>query len=117
MPSGIHMQVAIIHWQQQVIQGLELCFTMDLGIQENSLTYGEYESITNNNIYQSYHFLVAAKRAINNSVSDIEVQFFGYSNRTTTNAASSKFTFFIFIFQSHSIIRVARMIKECELKR
>ncbi len=94
-----------------------LCYTMDLDIQENSLTYGEYESITNNNIYQSYCFLVTLKRAISNSVSYSEVQLFDYSNQTTTNAASSKFTFFIFIFQSHSIIRVARMILGCELKR
>ncbi len=85
--------------------------TTGLDIQENILTYGEYESITNSDIYQSYRFLVTAKRNTSNFVSYSEVQLFGYSNQTSTDATSSKFTYFIFQskflgkeFQKHEII-------------
>jgi hypothetical protein len=74
--------------------------TTGLDIQENILTYGEYVSISNNNIYQSYRFLITAKRDYSVSVSYSEVQLFGYSNQTTSSGTSSKF---IYLYKSYSI--------------
>ena len=71
-----------------------------LDIQENSLDYGEYQPISNNNIYQSYRFLVTAKRNTSSFVSYSEVQLFGYSNQTTTsqNRTLSKLKYLHFKF-------------------
>ena len=67
-----------------------------LDIQQNSLGYGEYQSITNSDVYQSYRFLITAKRSTSDFVSYTEVQLFGYTNQTSSsaNAGSSKFTYF-----------------------
>lgn len=66
-----------------------------LDIQQNSLGYGEYQSINNSDIYQSYRFLITAKRDTSDFVSYTEVQLFGYSNQTSasSNATSSKFVY------------------------
>jgi len=87
-----------------------------LDMQENSLDYGEYESISNNNIYQSYRFLVTSKRSSSTFVSYSEVQLFGYSNQTSTssNGTSSKFKYFDFIFQ---IYCSSFHTKKCFFKR
>lgn len=71
-----------------------------LDIQENSLAYGEYESISNSDIYESYRFLVTSKRNLSNYVSYSEVQLFGYSSQTSSSSeTSSKFKYFDSIFQ------------------
>jgi hypothetical protein len=72
-----------------------------LDIQMNSLGYGEYQPISNNNIYKSYRFLVTEKRNVSNYVTYDEVQLFGYSNQTSPNqtGSSSKFSCFSFLFE------------------
>ena len=63
-----------------------------LDVAKDSLDYGEYRSITNNAIYQSYRFLVTAKRDISAFVSYSEVELFGSSSQTSTTTTSSKFS-------------------------
>jgi hypothetical protein len=71
-----------------------------LDIQENSAAYGDYESISNSDIYESYRFLVTSKRNLSNYVSYSEVQLFGYSTQTSSSSeTSSKFKYFDSIFQ------------------
>lgn len=60
-----------------------------LDVQKDSLDYGEYRSISNSDIYQSYRFLVTEKRDIGAFVSYSEVELFGYSNQTSGTATSS----------------------------
>lgn len=68
-----------------------------LDIQLNSLGYGEYQSITNSDVYQSYRFLITEKRSTSDFVSYTEVQLFGYTSQASlaANAGSSKFTCFM----------------------
>ena len=51
--------------------------------------YGDYQAITNSDIYKSYRFLVTSKRNRSNYVTYNEVQLFGYSNQTSTNSNTS----------------------------
>jgi hypothetical protein len=86
-----------------------------LDIQEDALDYGEYESISNNNIFESYRFLVTSKRSSSSFVSYSEVQLFGYSNQTSTSSgSSSKFKYFDFILQ---IYCSSFHTKKCLFKR
>ena len=51
--------------------------------------YGDYQAITNSDIYKSYRFLVTSKRNRSNYVTYNEVQLFGYSNQTSANVNTS----------------------------
>jgi hypothetical protein len=75
-----------------------------LDIQENSLAYGYYESISNSDIYYSYRFLITAKRSSSSYVSYSEIDLYGYSNQTSSSSgSSSKFKSFDFICEIHHV--------------
>lgn len=56
----------------------------------NSLSYGDYRSISNNISYTNYRFLVTAKRSSSIFVTYGEIKLYGYSNTTSTNGSSSE---------------------------
>jgi len=55
----------------------------------NSLSYGDYRSISNNISYTNYRFLVTAKRSSSVFVTYGEIELYGYSNTTTSSNGSS----------------------------
>ena len=56
----------------------------------NSLSYGDYRTVTNSVPYSNYRFLVTGKRMSSFFVTYGEVKFYGYSNSSAGGGASGK---------------------------
>ncbi|CAF2510729.1 unnamed protein product [Rotaria sp. Silwood2] len=74
-----------------------------LDIQASSLEYGQYQSISNSDIYKSYRFLITAKRNSSNIVSYSEVQLFGYSTQSSSSQNGTSNSTSLLVIQSGSV--------------